>query len=136
MSYYPPPTGPSVPPPPAGGPYGLSSDERLWAMLAHLGCLIIGLITGGFLAWLAPLIVMLTKGNESAFVRRHAVESLNFQITMIIVWAVAVVLTFVLIGFFVLLAQAVFWLIVVIMASVAANNGQEYRYPLTIRMVS
>jgi len=79
---------------------------------------------------------MVTKGNESAFVRRHAVESLNFQITMIIVWVVGVVLTFVLIGFLILLAQVVFWLIVVIMASVAANNGQEYRYPLTLRMVT
>jgi len=50
VSYSPPPPGPSVPPPPAGGPFGLTSDERTWAMFSHLGCLIIGLITGGFLA--------------------------------------------------------------------------------------
>lgn len=137
MSYYPPPTGPAGPPPPyAGGPYGLSSDERTWAMLAHLGCLLIGLVTGGALAWLAPLIVMVTKGNESPFVRRHAVESLNFQITQFIVAVVCWLLAFVLIGFVLLLVQAVFWLIVVIMASVAANGGQEYHYPITIRMVS
>lgn len=56
------------------------------------------------LGLLAPLAVLLFKGNDSAFVRRHAVESLNFQITALIYAAICVVLAFVLIGFVLLIA--------------------------------
>lgn len=137
-SHQPPAGGPWQQPTQAGGwpsnGFGTRPDERNWAMAAHIGCLAAGLFFG--LAFVAPLIVLLTKGNESPFIRRHAVESLNFQITMIIVALVAFVLSFVLIGFFIWIAQAIFWLIVVIMATVAASNGQEYRYPLTLRLVS
>jgi uncharacterized Tic20 family protein len=34
------------------------------------------------------------------------------------------------------LAFGAFWLIVTIIAAVKAGNGEDYRYPLTIRMVS
>jgi len=43
-------------------------------MLSHLGGIVLG--------FLAPLIIMLTKGNESPYTKRHAVEALNFQITL------------------------------------------------------
>ncbi|MEO9222439.1 MAG: DUF4870 domain-containing protein, partial [Mycobacteriaceae bacterium] len=69
----------------------LTSDEQTWSMLAHLGGIVLG--------FLAPLIVMLTKGNESPFTRRQAVEALNFQITVLIGYVIASVLMFVLIGF-------------------------------------
>jgi uncharacterized Tic20 family protein len=105
-------------------------------MVSHAGCILVGLLSGGFLAWLAPLIVLLTKGKESAFVRRHAAESLNFQLTMLGIYILAWILWLVFIGVILSIAQTVFWLIVVIMASVAANDGREYRYPLTLRLVS
>ena len=35
-----------------------------------------------------------------------------------------------------LLALAVFYVVVVVLATVKAANGQEYRYPLTLRLVS
>ena len=83
-----------------------------------------------------PLVIMLTKGKESPFVRRHAVESLNFQISVLIYAAVSAVLVLVLIGIALLLALAVFYVVVVVLATVKAANGQEYRYPLTLRLVS
>jgi len=137
MTYHPPPTGPGTWPPPAGGPLGTTPEERNWAMGAHLGSIVAGLLSGGLLAWLAPLIVMLTKGNESPFIRTHAVESLNFQITAVIVSIVGAILTFLTLGVFglVMLGYVIFWLIVVIMATVAGSNGREYRYPLTLRLV-
>ena len=45
------------------------------------------------LAFLGPLIVMLTKGNESRYVRRQAVESLNFQLSILIYGIVSFVLS-------------------------------------------
>jgi uncharacterized Tic20 family protein len=80
--------------------------------------------------------VLLVKGKDSAFVRRHSVESLNFQISLLIYLAISFVLVFVLIGFFMLAAVGIFALIVIILATVKAANGEDYRYPLCIRLVS
>lgn len=102
-------------------------------MAAHVGVFVAWFVA---LAILAPLLVLLVRGNDSPFIRRHAVESLNFQITSIIVFVVGFVLAFVLIGFLVLIGWGIFYVIVVIMATIAASNGQEYRYPLTLRLVT
>ena len=136
-------TTPPPPPPPSssgwGPPTGEASypsaptqDERTWALVSHIGCLL-----GAWLAmaFIVPLVIMLTKGTQSSFVREHAVESLNFQLSMLIYGVVGVVLAFVLIGFVVLPVLAVLWLVFVVMATVRANEGRPYRYPLTIRFV-
>lgn len=110
-----------------------SSEERNWAMAAHLGSFVAAWFALGLIA---PLVVMLTKGNDSPYVRRHAVESLNFQINALIWIGVSVLLWIVLIGFVMLLAYGIFYTIVVIMGGVAASRGREFRYPLTIRFVT
>ncbi|MGD9527908.1 DUF4870 domain-containing protein [Pseudonocardia sp.] len=112
---------------------GTTSQERNWALAAHVGSFLAAYVALGLLA---PLIVLLVKGNESPFIRRHAVESLNFQITTLLVVVVGVLLTFVLIGFVVLAVWAVFYVVVVILATIAASQGRDYRYPLTLRLVS
>ena len=107
--------------------------EKNWAMIAHMGSFVAAWVALGLLA---PLFVMLTKGKESAYVRRHAVESLNFQINALIWIAVSVVLFLVLIGIFMLAIYGVYYLIVVILGSVAASQGRRFRYPLIIRFVN
>jgi uncharacterized Tic20 family protein len=121
--------------PPYEGGYGYAaptSEERNWALAAHVGTFVAAWVAMGFLC---PLVVMLTKGKESPFVRRHAVESLNFQLSLLIYLAVSAVLVLVLIGFLLLVAVGIFALVVVILASIKAANGEEYRYPLCIRLV-
>lgn len=130
-------------PPPGQAPYGgaprpgvvpLAPDqERTWGLLAHLSAFA-GSLVGG-LTPLGPLIVMLTMGERSAFVRRHAVEALNFNISFLIYGLVSFLLVFVLIGFVLLPLLVVAWVVLVIVAGVKANQGEDYRYPLTIRMV-
>jgi hypothetical protein len=68
-------------------------------------------------------------------VRAHAVESLNFNLTWLLYAVVAVVLAFLLIGIVILIALGIAYLVLVIIASVRANNGEFFRYPLTIRFV-
>jgi uncharacterized protein len=131
----PPPPYQPPPPPPGGGPVGppLPPDqERLWAMLAHLLSFVAAYL---FLGFVAPLIVLLVFGPRSAFVRAHAVESLNFNLTWLLYGIIAVILAFVLIGFLILAILGVAYVVLVIIASVRANNGQMYRYPATIRFV-
>lgn len=105
----------------------LTSDETTWSMLSHLGGIVLGFI--------APLIVMLTKGNESAYSKYHSVEALNFQITIAIGYVIASVLSFVLIGLFLFPVLLIGNLILSIMAGMAANRGEAYRYPFALRLV-
>jgi uncharacterized protein len=144
MSEQVPPPPPSVPPgggppmggPSAGGPPGqrpLPPDqERLWGMLAHLLSLVAAYIALGFLA---PLIVLLVFGQRSAYVRAHAVESLNFNLSWLLYAVIAVILIFLVVGIVILIALGIAYLVLVIIASVRANNGEFFRYPLTIRFV-
>ncbi len=119
--------------PVAGPVYGSApsqlspSDERMWALLSHLGTFLLG--------FLAPLIVMLTQGEKSPYVRRHAVESLNFQISLYIAYLVSGLLCLVLIGFLLIPIVFIAHIVFVIMASLAANRGEDYRYPVNLRLV-
>lgn len=124
---------------PPGQVAGLSpQEERTWAMFAHIGALIAAVVA---MAFLGPLIILLVQGPKSPFVRRHAVESLNFQITLLIALAVGVVLSVLTLGLGLIivipvgLVVAVAALIVIVLAGIAANNGEDYRYPFTIRLV-
>jgi uncharacterized protein len=132
--------------PPAQNPYGqqppyaqqpgtggLTPDERTWGGAAHWSALVAALFA---LSFLGPLLVFLIKGNESPWIRRQSVESLNFQLSVLIYGIVSAVLLLVLVGFILLPLVGLFWLIFTIIGSVKAGNGEDYRYPLTIRMVS
>lgn len=141
MSDYPPQGPPGGPPPgqPPGGYSQLSpSDERTWGLLAHIGSLLAAFVA---MAFLGPLLVLLIQGNKSAFVRRHAVESLNFQITLLIALAAGIVLSVATLGLGLIvvvplgLVVAVVALVWIIMAGIKANNGEDYRYPVNIRLV-
>jgi hypothetical protein len=115
------------------GPSGVPSDqERTWALVAHVGSFLAAYVALGFLC---PLIVLLVKGNESPYVRYHAVESLNFQITAAILTVVFAILIFVVIGIFLLITLGIVYVVFVIMATVAASRGELYRYPVSLRLV-
>jgi uncharacterized Tic20 family protein len=116
-----------------------TSQERTWAMIAHLAGLAGYLGIVPFASVIGPLIVWLLKKDSSVFVDAHAKESLNFQITMSIAYALLIVSCFFIIGFFLLPFALPFlgvWIVVlVIIASIKAINGELFRYPLTIRLV-
>jgi uncharacterized protein len=133
MSYQPP--DPSWQPPPyqAVGQDPPTSEERNWAVAAHVGSIVSAWFALGLVA---PLIVLLVKGKDSPYIRRNAVESLNFQINALIYTVICYLLFFVLIGFVLIAFYGIFWLICVIVATVQASNGREFRYPLTFRIVS
>lgn len=103
------------------------SDERTLAILAHV--LLI------FFGFLGPLIIFLITKPEQRYARHHAAEALNFSITLLLAIVACIVLVFVLIGIPLLLVVWIGGIVLPIMAAVAANRGEWYRYPLTIRMV-
>jgi uncharacterized Tic20 family protein len=116
-----------------------ASDTTTWAMGAHLSALA-ALLFG--LPFMGPLIIYLVK-KDNPFVRRHAAEALNFNLSITIytigLAIVTFILVFVFIGFLLIplfVVLLIVWFVFVIIASVAASRGEEYHYPLTIRFVT
>jgi uncharacterized Tic20 family protein len=124
---------PPPPPPPPQQPYGgqqpqLSpADEKLWATLTHVG--------GILFHWLAPLIAYLVLKDRGPFVRWHTRQALNFQLTILLAYIAGGVLLLVFVGIFVIIAAAVLNIIFGIIAAMAANRGEFYRYPIAIEFV-
>ena len=124
----PPPPG-YLPPVYAGTEPPLSpSDERLWALLAHLSIFVLSII--------GPILILVLLGKRSAFVADQAREALNFHITVLIAGLVSFLLCFVLIGFVLLPIVIVGSMVLGVIAALQANQGIPYRYPLTLRLVS
>jgi uncharacterized Tic20 family protein len=107
-------------------------ESRLWATFCHLSAML-GLVGVPFGHLLGPLIIWLIKRNDFEFVDDQGKEALNFQISMTIYTLVSLVLCIIIVGFFLLILLLALELIFVILASVKANEGQAYRYPLAIR---
>jgi uncharacterized Tic20 family protein len=105
------PGSPSLDEPPTGG-------DRMLAAVAHA--------TGYLTTFVGPLVLMLTSGRRSAYVRRHAVEALNFQLTLLMIVAVTFGIG--------TLHYAITWLVAGI-AALAALAGQRFQYPFTIRLI-
>ena len=101
-----------------------TSDEKTMAVLSHVLTFVAAI--------LAPLIIYLIKKNESAFVEAHARESLNFQITVLIV-CIGLIIT--IIGTLLLWVVAILVVVLVIVATIKASEGKLYRYPFTIRFI-
>ncbi len=102
-------------------------EERLWSSLTHLSYFVFGLIV--------PLILMLTVGTRSAYVRHHAVEALNFHITVWIAAFVAGLSILLVVGVVLLPAVLVAGAVFTVIAAVKAFQGVPYRYPFSIRLV-
>lgn len=109
--------------------------ERNLGTLAHAIPLAAMLLSAGVLGFVASLVVFVLYKDRGPFVRAHAANSLNVQITTGILLLVSVVLMFVLIGF-------VTYPIVVVWAGVLhalgllkAHRGAWWKPPLTPRFV-
>ena len=111
-----------------------SSSTRTWCILCHASALL-GLFFHFLGHIFGPLIVWILKRAEASEIDAHGKESLNFQLSMLIYDAVAVTLCFVLIGIPILIGLWILNIILIIIASIKASEGQLYRYPLTIRFL-
>ncbi|MBV2363064.1 DUF4870 domain-containing protein [Streptomonospora nanhaiensis] len=110
------------------GQYGpVSSEDRTMALVAHLG--------GVFTGFLLPLVLYFVKKDESAFVRHHSAQAFNFQMTMFIGVVVSCVLMFVIIGFVTIFIIPILVIVFGIIAAMKANQGEWYKYPMTIPML-
>ena len=111
----------------------INSEEQSFSMLCHLSALAGYIIPFGHI--IGPLIIWQIKKDIYPEVDRQGKDALNFQIS-ITLWAiVSAVLVILVIGLFALIALGVLHLVLTIVAAVKSNNGERFRYPLTIEFI-
>ena len=110
-------------------PLAPKGSDKIWSMLSHLSALL-------GVGFLLPLVVYLAMRKESEYVATNAREALNFHITVLIYGLCCIPLVFILIGIPLLIVLGLGSLVLAIIATVKASDGQCYRYPLTLRLVS
>lgn len=84
---------------------------------------------------IAPLVLWLVKRSSSPLLDRTGKEVLNFQITFTIYYIIAGALCFILIGFLILPILFIIWAVFIVIAAIKTGNGEDYRYPMTIRLL-
>jgi len=138
-----PPTGYGTPPPhygyqqqpPPGHQFGASQDDRTWILVAHFGGpagILVGLGLGG---WIAPLIALLARGNQSPVVRTEAIKALNFQLLWALVGLIGWATICLGIGFVIMTLAALVAIIFGVVAGVKAVNNEPYNYPMTVNFI-
>ena len=111
----------------------VDKESRTMAMLCHLSSFSGFIIPFGNI--LGPLLIWLLKKESSSFVDDQGREAINFNITVMLAYIVSGILTLVLIGIFLLIVVFLIDVILTIIATIKANEGQAYRYPFNIRFL-
>ena len=79
-----------------------------------------------------PLVLWSVKKEESEFVDHHGKEAVNFQLNMLVYGFIAALLSFFVIGMFILPVLYLVSVILPILAGVDASKGNYHRYPFVL----
>ncbi|MFG0305084.1 MAG: DUF4870 domain-containing protein [Phycisphaerales bacterium JB040] len=115
----------------------VTDDQRTYSLLMHLG--IIGFSVIGPLSVLIPIIMWQIKKGDSPFIDDHGREAVNFQISILIYSVIGVVVSIVTFGLGAILVVpglTVFAIVGMVLAMVASNRGEYFRYPMTLRFIT
>jgi uncharacterized Tic20 family protein len=120
-------------------------DERTWGAISHAGAVVAMVCSAGFLGFLASIAVYVVYKDRGPFVRAHAANSLNIQITMFIWLVVLGIITIPIalltlgLGLIVMVpalgAAFVVAGILHVIGAVKAYNGEWWNPPFTPRFV-
>lgn len=124
-------------------------QERTWAAAAHAVPLVAFVMSAGTLGFIASLAIYLIYRDRGPFVRMHAVNSLNAQLSILLYSIVSIVLAVIgvlllvvivgivplLLGIVGLVASAVLLFWVHVVGAIRAWDGQPYQPPFTIRFI-
>jgi uncharacterized Tic20 family protein len=111
----------------------LSETERNWAMFCHLSA-----FAGFFFPFggiIGPLICWLSRKDESTWINENGKASMNFQMSILLYIVLTLPLIIILIGIPILIVLGTFKIICIIIASIRASKGEEFKYPLSIPFI-
>ena len=116
-------TGGKGPVPYSGAPDpSVPQDERTQALLMWILSLFIGFIS--------PLIFYFIA-KDKPFVFHHSAQALTLHIVFAVLWVVAIILSFLCIGFLMMPIIGILALVMTIMGAIAANAGSRFEPPVT-----
>ena len=84
-----------------------------------------------FAAFLGPILFLLLADDDDELVKQNAKNSLNFQIAVFVALVIAALLSLAFIGLLLFPLIAIADVILVLVATVKANDGEVYSYPYT-----
>ncbi len=84
---------------------------------------------------IVPIILWQVWRNKDPYVDMMGREAVNFQLSMALYYIICFVLFFALIGMVLIFAAMIFHLTFIIIGSVQASRGTDYRYPMIIRFI-
>ena len=121
-----PPTPPQQPAQPVAAAPLTPEQDIQWGSFAHLG---------GILGALPALIIWLVFKDRGSFTNTEGKEALNFQITILMGYVIGWILSFILIGVFLVWALWIVGVVFSIIAFMKAKDGVHYRYPFAVRLI-
>ena len=103
------------------------ADSRNIAVIVWIGTIFLSIVPG--------LVVYLVK-KDDAYVLDQSKEALNWAITVLLLFVVGAILTWILIGFLVYWAVVVANLVFCVLGAIAASSGKQYRVPFALRLIN
>ena len=98
-------------------------DTKTLVILTH----ILGIVAG----FIPSLVILLVSKDE--LVKKHAKNALNWQISFLIYYIISMILIFIIVGILLVVALIILNIVFCIIATVKANNGEIWKYPLSIK---
>lgn len=122
--------------PGAGQMSQAEKDLRLWATILHLSQLA-GYLTvlTALAGWIAPIVIWQIKKSEIPGIEPHGKMVANWIISSFIYLVVSGVLSAFIIGIPLLIALLVMIVVFPVIGGIKANDGQVWKYPLTIEFI-
>jgi len=121
----------------------ITQNDKNYSAITHLS---------GFAGWIfpfgniiAPVVLWTAKKSESSYINNHGKAAVNFQLSLI-VYSFLLALLIIPIAIFTLglglvaiaigiIPAIILKFILIITASIKANNGEQYHYPFTIEFI-
>jgi uncharacterized Tic20 family protein len=116
---------------------GLATDrEKNLAMLVHLIALSGVIVPFGHI--LGPVIVWMIGKGDSDFVNEHGKASINFQMSFTIFFVISVVLILLIgpLAIAMIAGLVLYAVVMIIVNSVKAHNGEDGEYSFTVKFLS
>ncbi|HPF15706.1 MAG: DUF4870 domain-containing protein [Planctomycetes bacterium] len=107
------------------------SAECRWGVIAHLSAL----LPLPLFDLLGPFLVLITKGDQSFFIRRQAISALNFHITVLLAYLLCLPFFLILIGVAMAWMVGIASMVLAFIAAIKASEGKSYRYPFSLQIL-
>ncbi len=115
-------------------PATVDRQSRTWAMMLHLSMLA-GIFAVPVAGLVVPILIWQLKKDEMPWLDPHGKNAVNWILSALLYAVICIPLVFVLIGIPLLMILGLLGVIFPVIAGIKANNGEVWKYPLSIRFI-